>query len=99
MLDNFSVAILNNVNELARRYEIDVCDFVAVVDWSPDAETQLRFESTPEEPMKAAAFERMLRTLGTCDYRGEPRLCGEERQVWEAVQSALARAPKRRTRG
>lgn len=96
MLDNVSVAILNMVNDLVSRHGFEPWDLV-VVTQDTERETELRFE-TPPPKKKERAFSRMLDDLRVT-YDGDmPVLHGSDQKIISALQTALAKAPRQRSR-
>lgn len=99
-LENYNVAIINMVNELAGRYGLRPYDFTAVV-YSKDVQPydiELRFESPPNDDKKMEALDRMLIDLGipnVLESADMPRLVGSEETVYNALEAALQRAPQR----
>ena len=97
MTDNCTVAILSKVNELAERYGLKPYEFITTYrEHNNDAagnSATVSFESGPAEDRSLANWEKMLQDLGATG--GELR--GTERSVYEALESAIQRAP--RTRG
>lgn len=95
-MENFSVATMNLVNELADRFGLKPYDFVATVrtQTGPPFAAELRFESEPSAT-QAAAFRRMLRALGVAEVEhNAPRLVGSEASIYQALESALEQAPR-----
>lgn len=96
-MDNFSVATMILVNELADRFGIKPYDFVATIHTQtgqPFA-AELRFECEPSAA-HAAGFRRMLGDLGVAEAgHNAPRLLGSEKSIYRALESALERAPQK----
>lgn len=90
-MENFGVALMGMVNELAGRYGLRPCDFVAALYQSPEgrAGAELRFETIPKPP-KDAGFDKMLVNLGA---RDSLTVAGSDESIYEAVEAALERAP------
>lgn len=96
MLDNYSVAILTAVNDLAGRFGLQPYDFVAVLDLRADEAKSavLRFESPPATGQQAN-FDRMLAALGADEA---VRVTGTERELFDSIQHAIHKAPTKRVR-
>jgi hypothetical protein len=94
VVNNVDVAILGKVNELALRFTIDPCDFVATVKQGSTSETLLVFESMPDTKT-SSRFERMLDAIGV-DANGV--LAGQDRQIYAALCAAISRAPSSRSK-
>lgn len=97
MLDNLDVAVLSKVNELAGRYGIKPYEFVATyrslnVD-DGRGHYSLRFETAPPD---AKAFDKMLHNLGVNPETGE--LVGTTDEIYNALESAIAKSPRVRPR-
>jgi hypothetical protein len=90
-MDNLSVALLLDINELARRYELTPCDFVAVVSTTEKHECVLRFEAPPLSKDKQDRFAAMLSSLGVTET--SLSLAGPETAIWSALQLSLRKAP------
>jgi hypothetical protein len=93
MVDNFTFAILVTLNELERRHGLEPCDFVASLDIRSEPTSALRFEAPPP-PEKSAAFAQMLADLGVSPDANANQLVGTEQELWQALQGALANAPR-----
>lgn len=94
MLDNFDVAVLSRANELAGRYGFKPYDFVATFQLHEEhgrRQWQLRYESGNLDDPK---FSKMLDSLGIPDGV----LSGSAESIYEALDNALAKAPKPRQR-
>lgn len=97
MLDNMEVAILSKVNELAGRYGYKPYEFVATYQ-SLDVddgkhEYRLRYESGP---LDGKQFDKMLDSLG---LHGEnTALIGSDEMIYDALEAAIAKAPRPRGR-
>lgn len=97
MLDNFDVAVLSKVNELAGRYGIKPYEFVATggsvpVDDGGD-HYRLRFEALPPD---SKAFDTLLHNLGLNPEAAE--LVGTTEEIFKALESAIAKSPRPRNR-
>lgn len=96
MPDNICIATLNMVNELVARHGFEPWDLV-VVTHDTMRGTELRFE-TPAPNTKESAFARMLGDLGV-SYDGDmPVLYGTDQEIISALRSALAKAPRAKSR-
>lgn len=96
MLDNISVSMLNIANELLSRHGFEPWDLVVVTDDTRRG-TELRFE-TPAPKLKESAFARMLGDLGV-SYDGDmPVLYGTDQEIISALRTALAKAPRAKSR-
>ena len=97
LLDNFTVALFNKLNELAERYGVKPYEFVATFhDAKENAPPSLDFEVGPKDQQKHTAFEKMLDSIGV-DADG--RLSGECDSIYKAIESAILIAPKPRHLG
>lgn len=97
VIDNYSIALIGRLNELAARFGIEPYEYVVTFDSSAAGPHVLRFESPP--PLsKDVAFGRMLELLGIGDDRHTVEIEGSEEEIWQTVQNALARAPSARAR-
>lgn len=97
MLDNFEVAVLAKVNELAGRHGIKPYEFVATFA-SLDREDgrleyRLRFEAGD---LDSKPFDRLLTALGVPPGEGE--LTGSASAIYDALESAIAKSPRVRPR-
>ncbi|SRR5579875_1057439 len=101
MMDNTDIAIMTRVNELAERHGFRPYEFHAVVrPEERNAENPnmvLSFE-VPYSGNKAreSAFYKMLDGLGVEETTG--KLFGTDKQIIEALDGALAVAPRLRQR-
>lgn len=97
-LENYDIAIMNMVNELGGRYGLKPYDFSAVV-YSRDERPygiEVRFESAPSDDNKEADLDRMLTSLGVPnDPDKAPRIAGSEADVYNIIEAALQRVPRK----
>jgi hypothetical protein len=99
-VDNINVAILTKLNELAERYGVRPYDFVAsVYDSSdprvPQDQAGLIFDAYPSrDRAKEERLDRMLDDLGAPDGN----LIGTDEQIIDALDCALSKAPRKRSR-
>src|SRR5689334_16079919 len=98
MLDNWSVAVLSRVNDLADRYGIKPYEFTAVlgIKDATHSETEyvLRFEDCHSG--KEFQYDKMLRAVGL-SFDGDSELWGQE-AILNALDTALRQAPQQRGR-
>jgi len=93
--DNITIAILTRVNDLAARFGLRPTDFVAVIDESDASCPALRFEvPVSGDPAKEAQFHKMLDLIGISDT--SHALPATYDEMFDAVDNALRRAPRRR---
>lgn len=97
--DNFHVAVMQKVNELAGRWGIKPYNFVATFEQSDkEMASVLAFDNsfmnsaTAEELKK---YSNMLTDLGIYQH-AEKRLVGSDETIYEALEKALKFAPKQR---
>jgi len=99
MLTNHEVAILTKVNELAARFGVPECSFLASVQSVPDKDggrqTRLQFEYAPTEAASAERFESMLDLIGG-SIADEGAMTATDEQLAAVLEAALHCAPKRR---
>lgn len=99
-MDNNEHAIFSLVNELGDRYGLKPCDFVAAIRYEdgPGGEhgVVLDFEGDVQGEQRQRSFGRMLQSLGLPP--GEHALWGSSSDIYDALESALAVAPKSRLR-
>ena len=97
MLDNFDVAVMTKLNELADQRGLKPYDFVATLKWdAPASKYVLRFELlTAGNSPSEERYEKMLNDL---DIANDPvtQLVGTPRQIIDALDNALS--PKFRLR-
>ncbi len=96
-MDNIDVATLTRVNDLAQAYGVKPYEFVATISKSLDMEGHgLAFQIPGETNKKQRAkVEQMLQSIGVDD---KGILKGGEIAVIDALDAALQRAPKSRSR-
>ena len=94
MLDNNDIAILVKVNELAERYAIAPCDFLASIRVVPDTSYSALFYEMPaaKNGAQEQRFNAMLGSLGI-DPR-TAKLTGTTEQIYSVLEKAVRRAPK-----
>jgi len=92
MFDNVDIAVLTRFNDLAARYGLKPYDVVAEFT-SPAANLwALHFGSVPSNDLhKERQFAKMLRALGVRDGL---TLKGQDREIIDALDSAIDHAPK-----
>lgn len=99
MLTNHEVAILAKVNELAARFGVPECSFLASVQSVQDQggllQTRLAFEYPPTEVAVAERFETMLDLIGG-SIADEGAMTATDEQLAAVLDAALHCAPKRR---
>jgi hypothetical protein len=97
-LGNAEVAILMRVNELAERYGLKPYDFGAEVRCDVEEDkTILMFGWTPDaNTREGTQFFQMVDRIGVGKTTGI--LEGTDKEIINALDSALQRAPKRRSR-
>lgn len=96
-MDNIDVATLTKVNDLAKAYGVKPYEFVAAISKSLDMRGHgLTFQIPGETSnQQRAKVEQMLKSIGV-DDKGV--LKGGEIAVIDALDGALERAPKPRSR-
>jgi hypothetical protein len=93
--NNIGIAILTKVNELAEQYGVKPYEFVAAIYYKEDSNiTMLRYESVPPDEKQQVRFFKMLDRMGVGEQSGE--LEGTSKQIIDALDEALQRAPKPR---
>jgi hypothetical protein len=86
--DNTEIAILTKLNELAERFGLTPCDFVATV----QGDKELHFEIPAQGNMlRQARFEKMLRLIGVND---EGIMTGTRADIWSTLNEAVRNSPK-----
>lgn len=91
--DSVDVAILSKVNQLAERYGIKPYDITATISLKEGLDQHvLHFESLPGDPEKLRQAEQMLLAIGT---DSEHMMIGTDAEIYEALDGALQRAPRR----
>jgi hypothetical protein len=95
--DSGTIAIYTKFNELAERYGIKYRDFVAMVREGEDRDA-LDIEWQPHQSTDQIEqnFDRMLRSIGFPE--NSTILTGEDYEIIEALDKALAKAPPSRSR-
>jgi hypothetical protein len=95
VLDNNSVAILTKVNEVAERYGIRPYDFVATVQYDVERHASVLAFETVRDSEKETLVSKMLERIGVGQ---DGALEGTDKQIIDALDNALQRAPKPRRR-
>lgn len=95
MLDNFDVAVLCQVNELAARHGVPPHCFSASAGYRNGVYT-VDFDTPDESAM--SQFDAMLRALGIDPEGDAADLAGTEQFVWDKLADALRKAPRQRQR-
>jgi hypothetical protein len=99
-LDNYYLAVMAALNELAERHGIAPYEFCAHVRNAPILSPSPITVTFDTPPSGTDSYSRMLSSLGLSLTQEEPvQLVGTERHVWDTIQAALARAPRRLIRG
>lgn len=93
--DSGTIAIYTKFNELADRYSIKHRDFVALVRAGEDRNA-LEIEWLPHQDTDEQSFDRLLRSIGFPE--NSTILTGQDFEIIEALDKALAKAPKSRSR-
>lgn len=91
MIDNYSVAVMVALNDLARRYGVQPSEFVAVLDRSSDdnGRVALRFEALSSVSVDGA-MTKVTKAIGVAE---DGRLVGTEAEILTRIELALSRAP------
>lgn len=97
-INNIDVALMGKVVELAERFGINPCSFIATVRMS-DKGSILCFETPPSAENDGPRFDAMLQAMGL-NAHSESSLTLElpDEALYERLQSAIDKAPKRRAR-
>lgn len=95
-IDNYSVAVLVALNELALRYSIRPCDFVATVGFRASDSVEVRFEAPPADRVTQKRFHDILVAVGAS--METLSVAGTERDIYDRIEAAIRVAPKARTR-
>ncbi len=100
--NNVSIGILTKVNELASRYGLEPCDFVA--EYKPERSSDesrsltgkeiLDFTVIPSDESKRERHSMMLDSLNAI----EGRLVGSDEELFNSLNKALELAPRARLR-
>ncbi|MBX3357430.1 MAG: hypothetical protein KF745_03290 [Phycisphaeraceae bacterium] len=93
VLGNVEVAILTKLNELAERHGLSPLDIAAEFH-GQDEKSKLVFYTLPQEAVPLERFERMMQGLGITD-RETLHITGTEQQVYDTIQWAIEKAPRR----
>lgn len=99
-IDNYHLAVMTAVNELAGRHGLKPYEFSADVRSARDVKEPpiiLNFDDPPSG--RGGGYSRMISALGLSLDSDPLQLSGTEQHVWDTIQAALARAPRPRTRG
>ncbi|MBI1191504.1 MAG: hypothetical protein GC200_12585 [Tepidisphaera sp.] len=96
-VDNVNTALMNKVVELADRYGINPCAFVAGIR-SEGARSMIQFDMPPQDAAEQTRFGRMLAAVGLTVGADTPTLRGSDEELYDSLQSAIDRAPKARPR-
>lgn len=96
-LDSGTIAIYTKFNELAERYGIKQRDFVALVRTGEDRDAlEIEWQPYRSTNLTEQNFDRMLRSIGF--PKNSTVLTGQDFEIIEALDKALAKAPKPRLR-
>jgi hypothetical protein len=95
LLDNFDVAVLTKVNELASRYTLLPYQFSASAGYQ-HGDYCVTFDMP--DPGFEHQFDRMLSALGINPNASVAELIGTEREVWTRIATAIQKAPTSRWR-
>jgi hypothetical protein len=94
-MNSIDVVIHSKLAELAVRHGLNPCSFIAHVEWDQvRGGPVLEFELEPADPQQHPAYERMLDALGV-DGKGELH-AKDYTDIYDAIESAIRRAPKLR---
>ena len=98
MLDNYDVALLSRVNELAERYGLKPYDFVATSNAAKQEGLHVLTFEVPASgnDLREERYEKMLNSIGVKEDTGE--LTGSYKHLIDSLDNALAAAPRPRTR-
>ena len=96
-VDNVNTALMNKVVELAGRYGVNPCAFVAGIR-SEGARSMIQFDMPPQNAAEQTSFGRMLAALGLTVGPDTPTLRGSDEELYDRLQSAIDLAPKARPR-
>jgi hypothetical protein len=98
VLNNVDVAIMSKVGELALRFGLNPCSFLATVQLS-DSGSVLRYEAPPPADTDALKFSAMLVALGISTASSAPlQIVASDEDLYNAIQAAIDLAPKQRGR-
>jgi hypothetical protein len=97
VLDNYAVAVLTKVNELADRHGLKPYDFVATFKWDENAQDGiLDFESPAQgNALREERYKKMIADIGIT-VTDRAVLIGDEAQIIDALDNALNIAPRTR---
>lgn len=95
--DSGVIAIYTKFNELAERYGIKHRDFVALVKEGEDRDAlDIEWQPHQSTDLTEQSFDRMLRSIGFPEK--STILTGQDYEIIEALDKALAKAPPSRSR-
>lgn len=93
-IDNVDVAVFTRVNDLAQRHGLKPYDFIASFQPAKDGKGHvLQFEVPPQDKAGQQRFDKMLLDIGV----SEDGMRGEYKDIIDALDNALERAPVRRS--
>jgi hypothetical protein len=95
IIDNHTVAIINKVNTLAEMHGMRPYDFVAEVDFnSKTAQHELAFTTVEDHAVKKV--EAMMNAIAGPTGMRDGLLTGDAKEIIDALDHAIAKAPKSR---
>lgn len=94
-MNNISIAILTQVNQLLERYGLGACDAVVALYDNMDGTTRLSFEVLPEGDGHARG-ERVMKALGLSPT--STSVVGSDQAIYATLKEATRLAPPRRPR-
>lgn len=95
IIDNITIAVLTKINQLAERYGLKPCDFVA--EYHPSAnshESELCFTVAPQTESKQKILESIMDALGVNEGGA---LSATDQSIIDALDNAIRRAPRSHT--
>lgn len=96
-VDNVNTALMSKVVELAGRYGVHPCSFVAGI--RPEGKgSRIQFDMAPEDGPANKRFVQMLAALGIDADAKDQAVAGSEQQLYETLQEAIDLAPRSRPR-
>lgn len=94
--NNGTFAVYQKINELADRYDVPPCSFVATLRITDAGTMVLAYEAPPQDSVVQGRFFAMLDNLGIAP--DESTMRGTDEVLYDALQAAIRRAPMRRGR-
>lgn len=90
--DNFDIAVYSKLNDLAGRYGVKPYEFSASLENKFDRNDTWSLTIDTGEALGKKPFTQMLKSAG---FKGENELFGTCKDIYESLDTALQRAPRK----